>query len=509
MADIRILQLGNENWNNVYELPVGIRLDFVRCFTEPPKKPYDLFFIDRELTAKEMSLLHKESKAYTVFVTEEFYPDLSGTGCDGGKKDSLAWLCLCKKARRINYLEIQNFLRQEARYYYPKPYGEKFNLRNLTVARGFSGQVQWKGNYGVMLRGEFGSSFRQIAFWRMNLPLQRPALDFWLEYRKSPAVGIAMTVTEFASGSVSQVVGQWEFNEEELENIVQIPGDTDGWLFVSLNARGSGELQIIALHDRVSRGKHGYFLPGGERYQSSEREEAFRYFEPGDRMAPLCVYFSGYKTLQGFEGYYMMRKLGCPFLLIAEPRLEGGGFYMGSPEYEKMFVDMIRQAMEELGFSPGQVVLSGLSMGTFGALYYGCDIRPYAVIAGKPLVSIGNVAANEKHLRPGGFPTSLDVLQCQCGGMDREAVKRLNDKFWDKFDGTDWGKSRFVISYMLEDDYDTDAYPELLSHLQEAGVQVYGKGIHGRHNDNTDGIVNWFLTQYRRILREDFGRKLS
>ena len=182
---------------------------------------------------------------------------------------------------------------------------------------------------------------------------------------------------------------------------------------------------------------------------------------------------------------------------------------MGPPEYERQYVDMIHKYMEELGFTADQVVLSGLSMGTYGALYYGCDIRPHAVILGKPLASIGNVAANEKYLRPGGFPTSLDVLRYQCGSLEEDAIERLNRKFWDKFDAVDWGDSKFIISYMLEDDYDMDAYHKLLSHLKSEGVQIYGKGIHGRHNDNTNAIVNWFVTQYRKILQEDFGREME
>ena len=205
----------------------------------------------------------------------------------------------------------------------------------------------------------------------------------------------------------------------------------------------------------------------------------------------------------------MMKGLGCPFLLLSEPRLEGGSFYMGSDEYERLFVDAIRMHMEELGFTPDQVILSGVSMGAFGAMYYGCDIRPHAMIVGKPLVSIGNVAANEKHLRPGGFPTSLDVLKLQGGGLDKESVERLNNKFWNKFEAADWGKSKFAVAYMIEDDYDTDAYATLLSYLGSDGVQAYGKGLHGRHNDNTPGINNWFLGQYKRILLEDFGRRME
>ena len=107
---------------------------------------------------------------------------------------------------------------------------------------------------------------------------------------------------------------------------------------------------------------------------------------------------------------------------------------MGSEEYEQMIVNVIRKYMEELGFSGNDVIFSGLSMGTYGALYYGCDIHPHAILLGKPVISIGTVAANEKRIRPGGFPTSLDVLHYLCGNTDDAAVIRLNEKFWNKFD---------------------------------------------------------------------------
>ena len=76
--------------------------------------------------------------------------------------------------------------------------------------------------------------------------------------------------------------------------------------------------------------------------------------------------------------------MGCPFLLISESRLEGGAFYLGSEEYESLIVSAIRKACGELGFSENQVVLSGLSMGTFAALYYAMRIAAGNVIVGKP-----------------------------------------------------------------------------------------------------------------------------
>ena len=85
---------------------------------------------------------------------------------------------------------------------------------------------------------------------------------------------------------------------------------------------------------------------------------------------PLAVYFSGYRTQEGFEGYYMMRGFGCPFILVTDPRSEGGAFYLGDSEFEQMITDYVTDKLNELGLTKDELVLSGASMGTFGSLYY-------------------------------------------------------------------------------------------------------------------------------------------
>ncbi len=498
MEKIRILQLGSEDWNGVYTLPEDAELHYEENLQQNPSKPYDLVFLDRTPRKEEIPFLHQAAKAYTLFATDHV-----------AQNEETDWLLCSRKGRYINQSDIQEFLLSEARNYFPKPYGEKFDLLKLAVSRDFKGSIRWDGNYRVCLGGDFGDELHQIVFWRNNIPVfQGQCIDLWLEYKKDPGIRIALTATQFVRGTISEIQQKWEFSEEELDQVVRMDNQMpEGAVFLSLSAMGKGELQIIALHDRYSRRGHGHFLPGGDRYVTSEREEVFCYFDPGDLKPPLNVYFSGYKTLEGFEGYWMMKKLGCPFLLVAEARLEGGCFYMGSEEYEEMIRSAILGYMQELGFTSDQVIFSGLSMGTFGALYYGCDIRPHALLLGKPLANIGTVAAGERLLRPGGFPTSLDVLKYLHGSADMKAVKKLDARFWDKFDTADWGRSKFIVSYMMEDDYDATAYADLLKHLHSDGVQVYGKGIHGRHNDDTQAIVNWFVSQYEKILDEDFSRK--
>ncbi|WP_285835273.1 accessory Sec system protein Asp2, partial [Staphylococcus aureus] len=92
----------------------------------------------------------------------------------------------------------------------------------------------------------------------------------------------------------------------------------------------------------------------------------------------------------------MMKRMNAPFLLIGDPRIEGGSFYIGSSKYEKGIVNVIEQTLEQLNFNSHELILSGLSMGSFGALYYGAQLDPQAIIVGKPLVNIGTIA---EHMR--------------------------------------------------------------------------------------------------------------
>ena len=501
MSDkIRILQLGKQNWNEIYQFPENVVLTFAECFEEVPKKPYDICFLDRNLLHKEMKPLRKSVKAYTLFVTDR-------VSLEGKQKE----FCEQKKYKYLSDDEIQTFLLNEVRNYFPSSYGEKFSMRDLAIAQGFKGKVKWNGNYSVSIQGDYGKELKQIAFWCNNVPIEKgQAIELWLEYKKDPTVQIALSVTQFVQGTLSDVQQRWFFTEEELEDLVVLDNQMEyGVVFVSLLACGEGNLDIIALNDRYSRRGHGCFIPGGERYVAKNREEVFCYFDPGDRKPPFNVYFSGYKTRQGFEGYNLLRNMGSPFLLIAEPRLEGGCFYSGSEEYEDIIKNVIQKYIDELGFSNEDVILAGLSMGTYGALYYGCDIRPHAMILGKPLASIGSIAANETLHRPGGFPTSLDILKYLSNASDEKAIQNTNARFWSKFDATDWSKSKFIVAYMIEDDYDRTAYSDLISHLQSEGVQLYGKGLHGRHNDATSGIVSWFVSQFKNVLREDFKRGIE
>lgn len=495
--NIRALQLGPIDFSRGAALGPDTEWCYEPALSfEDPE--YDVALIDRGLTDREADILSRIVRAHSLFVVGDLV-----------LSEKMAEMMRRRCGKRLAREDVKPFLENELPNYFGRPYGEKFDPHTLTVAPGFQGRVTCHGFTETVLEGFFGEDMRQAAFWRGNIPVETgQAIDFWLEYEKDDGVDIEMEIVQFVTGSVSAVQKIWTFDEEAMRRPVTIDNQQqDGPVFVSLNARGEGRLCIRALHDRYSRRGVGDFLPGSQRIAASSREEIFAYLDPGDLKPPLCVYFSGYKTMEGFEGYRMMRRMGTPFLLITESRLEGGAFYLGDAEYERRLRDVITDAMDALGFDRDQVVFSGLSMGTFGALYYATMIRPAYIIVGKPLVSLGNMAEAERIDRPGGFPTSLDVLWKQYRSLDRNAAERMNRRFWTKFDRTDWSNRTFCAAYMIEDDYDADAYAQLISHVKGRGAKVIGKGLHGRHNDNTSGIVNWFLRQYVRVLRDGYGRK--
>ncbi|WP_028242534.1 accessory Sec system protein Asp2 [Pseudobutyrivibrio ruminis] len=497
MDKIKVLVVSDRDWNSCYTVPDYLRIISYKDEVIKKKDIYEIVILEKNIEEDDFDILKEHSYSYCLFAVKDLQLN-----------DTTKMLFAQRMGKILYHNEIQSFLDNDAKKYFSKPYGEKLKPSDIGISRDFKGKISWDGNYCVNLEGDYGSKLNQIAFWRNNIPITKgQAIEFWLEYKKDESVDISLSIKEYAVGSLADEIEVKEFSEDDLKNPVIIEGKEDGEIFCSVNASGTGKLGIIALHDRVSHYDVGSFMVGGKRFVTSEGEEIFAYFDPGDLKPPLAVYFSGYKTLEGFEGYQMMRKMGCPFLLIADQRFEGGGFYMGSPEYEKLMVDIVDSYLAKLDFYPNELILSGISMGTTGAMFYGCDLKPHALIIGKPLVSLGDIAFNERLKRPKGFATSLDLLNHYGGGMDEGAIDRLNEKFWEKLRHTDFSRTKFIVSYMIEDDYDSTAYEKLLSELNSSGVQVYGKGLHGRHNDNTLGITTWFKGQYDKVLKNDFNRK--
>lgn len=376
------------------------------------------------------------------------------------------------------------------------------------MSSNFTGDIEYNGHAYLKLTGNFGNEFRQLMVCSSNRPIfKNSPIELWPEYKKQGNVEIQMVVRTIIDGSLATIDKEWIFYEEDLQNSVILDTEIKGYLTVSIFAKGEGTLELGPIHYRFSRLGFGNFSLGGTILRDSNRQELLFYFNPGDLKPPLNVYFSGWRAAEGFEGFNIMNGLKSPFLLVSDPRLSGGSFYLGSEELENQIPEMVNNCLEYLGFTNRDLILSGISMGTFGATYYAPKLNPHAVVISKPVLGLGTVALREKLRRPGVFPTSLDILMTITGDQDIEHTKILDNRFWDRFNSGNFDNTHFAVVYMKQEDYDDRSYPNLVRSLKNKKTHLNAKGLSGRHNDNFGGNVVAFMNFYRNILRRDFGRE--
>ena len=302
--------------------------------------------------------------------------------------------------------------------------------------------------------------------------------QIWPEFKVEGDAKIQYTLRLTPVYSTDQPVEKLIYEQDDLDTPIELPARPyQTYVSVSIKAKGKGTLFIGAIHKRWSRLELGQFILGGKRYSDENKQEFIHYFHPGDLKPPLNVYFSGYRTAEGFEGYFMMKRMNAPFILIADPRIEGGAFYLGSENYEQAIRKVIQNALDYLGFANNQLILSGLSMGSFGALYYATKLNPAAVIVGKPLINLGTIANNMKLVRPNDFGTSLDILRLNQNGITNKDVVQLDNHFWKQIQHSDLSMTTFAIAYMEHDDYDKYAFQDLLPVLTKQHARVISKRI--------------------------------
>lgn len=232
---------------------------------------------------------------------------------------------------------------------------------------------------------------------------------------------------------------------------------------ISLEVKGSGELTIGTLHARWGRDGAGDFISGGKRIvDPATREDIAYYFNPGDLKPPLNVYFSGAREREGFEGYFLMKRLNAPMLLFTDMRLAVGGFYDDAEGYfGKKIIEVIKQTLKKLGFDSSQLVMTGISMGTYPAIKYGAKLKPYAINVAKPLLNLGYIARRAALDRPGGFDTIFDVDGAINRSLSFEKLKELDQKTMNELGQSDLSQTRLFVAYMKNDDYDDHAVAEL------------------------------------------------
>ncbi|HFI0162504.1 TPA: accessory Sec system protein Asp2 [Streptococcus suis] len=525
---MKIVQIGEEDWSVGIDLPENLEWfwvaeDKIQDFLdeqvaaelaklqvdqseeekEPPKirLRFHAIVLAGSVSEELLAPLSSTIEAYSLFKQKDVSVDnQSDTG-------------ICRQ-KVLRDLPFQGTKQETIEYLYRNlfsgQYGAKLKIPEIDVNPNFTGTVQYDGNVGVIFDGQFGQDYETLFTFRFNLPSFSMSLELWPEYiKESGDTSIRMEIIALRKGSLGDIHNIIHIDEAQMQEPYILQSDEAvGYYSVSFAVKGSGRLKFGVTHWRYSREGLGKFVLGGKGYSDSKRQEIFSYFNPGDLKPPLNVYFSGFRGAEGFEGFFMMKSMGAPFVLIADPRLEGGCFYSGTDELENNVKRAIQDALDYLGFTSDQLILSGLSMGAFGGLYYAAHFKPHAVVVGKPFTNLGDTVANLKLRRPDEFETSGDMIRNVVGGSDQAAIERFNQHFWDKFAPVSFEKTQFAIAYMEQDDYDGHALERLVEHLADSETHIFAKGYEGRHNDNSRAINRWFIAQYHQFLKHDFGREL-
>lgn len=388
----RVLQIGGDDLEPIFQHKKGVSWDYfdiglfefdsgyveaIEAIVEAEGR-FDFIYIQAPYSETLTNLLQMISEPYNTYVDESFW-SVEYEQDENVQKYVVQPLHYRNIEERNNKLEAVSFSGQ---------YGDKVSPKLALVHPNFKVDVVYQGNSELTLSGEFGKEFKPIASWQNNLVYDKDkVIQIWPEFDIDGAVELQYTFRLIQTGADGALIEQIILTDDMLDSPLEIPAKPfDAYISVTVKARGNGTVHLGPIHKRWSRLDMGQFLLGGSRFVDSQRQEFIYYFHPGDMKPPLNVYFSGYRTAEGFEGYYMMKRMNAPFLLIGDPRVEGGSFYIGSSEYEQGIINVIDETLEKLNFKSHELILSGLSMGSFGALYYGAQLNPQAIIVGKPLL---------------------------------------------------------------------------------------------------------------------------
>lgn len=514
MAKIKCLQVGNTNWASQYEIPEHVEWTYLEnqvanseiekmimsATKEKPIKKYNALLLTDASTLDEYQSLIEMMDYYTILYDKQQITN-----------ENLDRMLTKKLSHSVSLANPQQIISDIATFFYSGQYGLRIQPNRMAFANSYQGIVQRNGEHEISIAGDFGDEYSYLCSWREHnwalADLERKT-ELFLEYHTSGNIEIQLKVIE-ANQYSGQVHKVYTFDQQQLKQAVNY-GPKLGSSHIhnyQLYVKGKGQLRIGSLHLRFARGKYGAFILGGERFADEKGHELISYFEPGDFKPPLCVYFGGFRSAEGFEGYYMMKNMKTPFMLFEDLGLVGGAFYRGTPEFQQRIISKIQEKLAYLGFTNDQLVLSGMSMGTHASLYYAVDLQPHGIVINKPLVNLNTVAENQIIKAPQIFPYVLDLQTYLKAHQNLDDIHQIDQEFWQHFRLGDLSKTDFFIAHMLNDDYDDRIFKQLREWLIQYQNVVMNKGIPGRHNDNGSISNPTFLYYYHLLLERDFNRK--
>lgn len=145
MNKISVLQVGNEDLSLTLHIPDFVDWNHVDDLKEATERSYDVCVLNRCVNEKEARILLKKIRAYTMFV-------LDSVELNGWTK----WIYESRVGQIYSLNELQKFMSDDIKLFFPSGYGEKFDALSLSISQNFGGSISWDGYNGVLLNGEYG-----------------------------------------------------------------------------------------------------------------------------------------------------------------------------------------------------------------------------------------------------------------------------------------------------------------------------------------------------------------
>ena len=498
---MNVLQLGPDNWAKKYEIPKSIDWEF-NNYTPEEKHNYNVVIISGEnhLSDQDWETLQWRVDPYNVIYLPGALIHLS---------PAAKHFLRCQAATE-NLDDPQTIINNLPRQYFWGQSGIRFAPSSLMLLTDRLQFIHYLDAGHLLLKADTNDEWVNIGSYKNNIFLDPNRLiKLWLEYQtQNIEIRLRVFLQYSDSGGDGDPNDSFILNIDSL-NEVQLPikfTDSVRYVNISVEVRGNGSLKLGVLHSRWSREGKGEFITGGQRIVNpSNREDVAVYFNPGDLKPPLNVYFSGARGLEGFEAFPLFRNLHAPTILVTDMRLEVGQFYTTS-YMEEEIKKFICYYLDKLGFNKKQLIMNGISMGTYPAMKLGAQLGAYAINVAKPLANLGLIAKRGRLERPEGFETIFDMDNQLVTHLKRTDLDQLDQNFWHAFNHCDLSQTRLFVGYMENDDYDNQAIEYLRQSPAVAKAKQFAtKGFAGRHNDDPS-INSWFVGRLTQMLKYDFGR---
>lgn len=502
---MRILQLGSTNWADQYKLPKDMDWEYNE-FPNPDKKKakqgYDVVIISGVVkwSAKKWGKLLYKVDPYHVIYLPKILDQLDDNG---------QYFIQCSNATKItedpqtviDHLSTRLFFGQSGIRFMPTMFQPLMDRIDSYLMMDQS---------HIKIAVDTDDQWVNIGNFRSNIFIDPGKLmSLWLETEMHD-LQVRLKVFIQPSGGDGDVKDCYYVSVGSDLNNSPLPikvADYARYASVSVEVKGNGNFILGILHSRWSREGAGTFIAGGKRIVNPKNHEDIAYFfSKGDLRPPLNVYFSGARSAEGFEAFPLFRGKKAPMLLFTDMRQEAGQFY--TTDYmEKHIKSVINQCLKKLGFDHSQLVMNGISMGTYPAMKLGAQLGAGFINVAKQISDLGHVSSRARLQRPVSFETGYDIDNRLVDKLDEQHLQQLDDDYWRQFDQQDLSNTRLFVAYMKNDDYDDQA----IDHLKRSPAiarakQFVYRGFPGRHNDDPQ-INYWFMRRLDQILQNDFARE--